>query len=74
MILFSMRDELPPTVWVRRECVLWDRGPYHWTAQCIEGRALVALDRAEAEAMPTLRPCKQCAARDRRRAKLADTG
>ena len=31
-------------VWVRIDC---DRGPYHWTAECVEGRALVELSRAE---------------------------
>jgi hypothetical protein len=55
------------TVWVRRDCVLWDRGPYHWTAECIEGRALGPLSREQAEAMSNLRPCKMCAGRDRRR-------
>ena len=29
---------LVATVWIRRECAVWDRGPYHWTAECIEGR------------------------------------
>jgi hypothetical protein len=57
----------PGIVWVRRDCVRWgDRGPYHWTAECIEGRALVELDRVEAEAMRNLRPCKLCMSRDRR--------
>ena len=54
-------------VWVRRECAVWDRGPYHWTRECIEGRALVEIDRARADAMSNLRPCRLCAARDRRR-------
>ena len=56
------------TVYVRRDCVRWgDRGPYHWTAECIEGRALVEVDRNRADAMPNLRPCRLCASRDRRR-------
>jgi hypothetical protein len=56
------------TVWVRRDCIRWgDRGPYHWTAEWIEGRALVELDGLEAAAMSNLRPCKLCASRGRRR-------
>jgi hypothetical protein len=54
-------------VWVRRECLDYDRGPYHWTAPCLEGGGLVGLDRADAEAMSNLRPCKRCMARSRRR-------
>jgi hypothetical protein len=54
-------------VWVRSDCVRYrDRGPYHWTRECIEGRALVELDRAAAQSMSNLRPCKLCAARERR--------
>lgn len=57
----------PVIVWVRRDCIRWgDRGPYHWTTECIEGRALVEIDRLEAEAMPNLRPCKLCRSRDRK--------
>ena len=57
----------PGIVWVRRDCIRWgDRGPYHWTAECIEGRALVELGRLEAEGMRNLRPCKLCMSRDRR--------
>lgn len=71
-ILSSMAATPPPlrlSVWVRRDCVRWgERGPYHWTAECIDGRALVELDRLRAEAMSTLRPCKLCASRARRRA------
>jgi len=52
---------------VRRECLLYDRGPYHWTAECLQGRALIKVDRAAAEAMPNLRPCKLCMARSRPR-------
>jgi hypothetical protein len=69
-----MLDPLPLSlaVWVRRDCVRWaDRGPYHWTAECIEGRALVELDRRQAEAMSNLRPCKLCASRARRATQLA---
>jgi hypothetical protein len=55
------------TVWVRRDCLVYDRGPYHWTPQCVEGRALVRVDRAAAEAMSNLRPCKLCMTRSRRR-------
>jgi hypothetical protein len=55
-------------VWVRLDCFKYrDRGPYHWTRECIEGRALIEISRAEAAEMPNLRPCKLCAARDRRR-------
>jgi hypothetical protein len=61
-------------VYVRRDCVGWDRGPYHWTAECITGRALVELDRVQAEAMSNLRPCKLCAARDRRQKRVASAG
>src|SRR4051794_40106241 len=57
---------LTVTVWVRRECLLWDRGPYHWTRECVDGRALVELDRRHAQTMSNLRPCKLCAGRDRR--------
>lgn len=57
----------PGIVWVRRDCIRWgDRGPYHWTAGCIEGRALVELDRARAERMGNLRPCKLCMSRARK--------
>jgi hypothetical protein len=57
----------PGIVWVRRDCIRWgDRGPYHWTAECIDGRALVELDRREAEAMRNLRPCKLCMSRARK--------
>jgi hypothetical protein len=58
---------------VRRECAVWDRGPYHWTRECIEGRALVELDVAEVETMPTLRPCKLCMSRDRRSRLVRET-
>jgi hypothetical protein len=61
------------TVWVRRECATWDRGPYHWTRECIEGRALLALDRETADAMSNLRPCRRCAARDRHRKRAMPT-
>jgi hypothetical protein len=55
------------SVWVRRDCVRWgERGPYHWSAECIDARALVELDRPRAEAMSNLRPCKLCASRGRR--------
>lgn len=69
-----MPNRLPPvvvTVYVRRECAVWDRGPYHWTAECIERRALVRLDRRQAETMSNLRPCKLCAGRSRRRVSVA---
>lgn len=57
----------PGIVWVRRDCIRWgDRGPYHWTAECVEGRTLVEIDRLEAEAMRNLRPCKLCMSRDRK--------
>lgn len=57
----------PGIVWVRRDCIRrGDRGPYHWTTECIEGRALVGVDRREAEAMRNLRPCKLCMSRDRK--------
>jgi len=57
----------PGIVWVRRDCARWgDRGPYHWTPECIEGRALVELDRARAEGMRNLRPCKLCMSRARK--------
>jgi hypothetical protein len=60
----------PGIVWVRRDCVRWgDRGPYHWTPECIEGRALVEVDRLEAETMPNLRPCKLCMSRARKAAR-----
>jgi hypothetical protein len=66
-----MPADPPPlrlSVWVRRDCVRWaDLGPYHWTAECIDGRALVELDHLEARAMSNLRPCKLCASRGRRR-------
>jgi len=65
-----MPNKLSPlvvSVWVRRECAIWDRGPYHWTPECVEGRALVELDRAQVDAMSNLRPCRLCASRDRRR-------
>ncbi len=72
-ILFGMSANPPPlhlSVWVRRDCVRWgDRGPYHWTAECIDGRTLVEIDPLEAETMSNLRPCKLCASRDRRRAR-----
>jgi hypothetical protein len=70
----AMPNRPPPlivAVWVRRDCVRWgDRGPFHWTRECIEGRALVELDRAQADAMSNLRPCRLCAARERRRVTL----
>jgi hypothetical protein len=43
--------------WVRIGCVRCrDRGPYHWTRECVEGRALIEITRAEADAMSNLRP------------------
>jgi hypothetical protein len=50
---------------------MWDRGPYHWTRECIEGRALVDLDRRVADTMANLRPCRLCAGRDRRKRRAA---
>ena len=56
-------------VWVRLDCYRYgDRGPYHWTADCVEGRYLIEISRADAETRSHLRPCKLCASRDRRSA------
>jgi hypothetical protein len=42
------------TVYARQDCVRWGgRGPFHWTAECIEGRGLVGLEVRQAEAMST---------------------
>jgi hypothetical protein len=57
-----MPERPPPlltTVRVRRECANWDRGPCHWTRECVEGRALVEFDRRVAESMSNLRPCRR---------------
>jgi hypothetical protein len=68
----SVRTPRSSTVYARRDCVRWhDRGPYHWTPECIEGRALVELERTQAATMANLRPCKLCSARDRRRKGMA---
>ena len=54
---------LVATVWVRRECATWDRGPYHWTRECVEGRALIDLDRSVADRCRTFDPCRSARAR-----------
>jgi hypothetical protein len=40
--------------------VVWERGPYHWTRECVDGRALIRVTRVAVEAMRNLRPCKLC--------------
>jgi len=58
---------LPTTVWVRIDCLRYhDRGPYHWTRECVDGRVLIPIARALAGEMSNLRPCKICTARHRR--------
>ena len=48
-----MRDRRDPPedmAWVRIDCVRYrDRRPYHWTRECVEGRALIEISRAESE-------------------------
>jgi hypothetical protein len=64
----SGRSSPPGQVWARVECVLrGDRGPYHWTEECLSrAESLMALDRERAAAMSNLRPCKLCTSRLRR--------
>ena len=61
------------TFWVREDAITHGRTrPYHWTDECVrgaEGEQLVEIPREEAEANPTLRPCKLCASRGKGQAR-----